>query len=227
MIERAEHERKLQTRPCWSWSGADALNFPERTEGLERLAAMLPAKQSSEEQILAFLVYLRGRFARWLHQDEFGPTRRQQTAALRAVKKSIQALQRQLAKGGFSQREQLDAMLRSGTDRSAPTLERIYEAAADLERYLQISGAPNRKIDWALRIQTCTQTTIAQIQSLDTNADGEILLIALQHSFDPLQMCPPHFGLAETRRWLNAYWNVVDQTLCELNKRRGAEERCH
>ena len=104
-------------------TGADALNFSEQTKGLEPLVAMLPAKQSSDEQILAFLVDLRGRFQRWLHQDEFGPTRRQQAAALRALKKSIQALQRQLAKGAPSQREQLDAILRSGTDGSAPTLK--------------------------------------------------------------------------------------------------------
>jgi hypothetical protein len=225
MIERAERQRKLQTTPCWSWSGVDALNFSERTEDLERLAAMLPAKQSSDEQILAFLVYLRGRFARWLHQDELGPTRGQQTAALRALKKSIQTLQRQLAKGAPSQREQLDAILGNRTDSSVPTLERIYEAAADLERYLQVSDAPNRKIDWAVKIQTCTETAMAQIQCLDTNADGKILLIAILHGFDRLQMCPLHFGLAETEQWLNAYWNVVDQTLCELNERGGADER--
>ena len=71
MIERAEHDRKLQTKPCWSWSGAEALNFSEQTD-LRPLLAMLAAKQSSDDQILAFLVDLRARFQRWLHQDEFG-----------------------------------------------------------------------------------------------------------------------------------------------------------
>jgi hypothetical protein len=31
--------------------------------------------------------------------------------------------------------------------------------------------------------------------------------------------------LADAELWLNAYWNVVDKTLCELNERGGAEER--
>jgi hypothetical protein len=31
--------------------------------------------------------------------------------------------------------------------------------------------------------------------------------------------------LASAEQWLNAYWNVVDKTLCELNERGGAEER--
>ena len=113
MIERAEQNRKFQTKPCWSWSGAEALNFSEQNK-LEPLIAILPAKQSSDEEILAFLVDLRAHFQRWLHQDELGPTRRQQTAALRALKKSLQTLQRQLAEGAPSQREQLDAILRNG-----------------------------------------------------------------------------------------------------------------
>jgi hypothetical protein len=186
---------------------------------------MLGAKQSSDEQILAFLVDLRARFQRWLHQDEFGPTRRQQTAALSALKKSLQTLQRQLAKGVPSQRQQFDATLRSGGDRSAATLERIYEAAGNLERDLRMAGASNRQIDWAVRIKTCAETTMAQGQSLDTNADGEISLTTLQHRFDPLQTCSPDFGLTEVEQWLSAYWTVVDQTLCRLNERGGAEER--
>jgi hypothetical protein len=202
MIERAERERKLQTTPCWTWSGADALNFSEPTEGLERLVAMLPAKQSSDKQILAFLIYLRGRFARWLHQDEFGSTRRQQTAALRALKKSIQTLQRQLAKGGCSQREQLDAILRNGNGRSAPILEWIYEPSSDLERGLRISSAPKRKIDWALKIQTCAMTTIAQSQSLDTNADGKILLTAARYRFDDLR------GLSILANLTSLFWRL-------------------
>ena len=224
MIERPEYQRRLQTKPCWWWSGVETLNFSEQTS-FRQLLAMLPAKQSSDDQILAFLIDLRARFQRWLHQDEFGPTRRQQTAALRALKKSIHTLQQRLAKGAPSQRETLDAVLRSGSDCSAATLERIYEAASDLERDLRISDESNRKIDWAAKIKACAETTMEQGQSLDTNADGEMFPIAIQHEFDPLQPCAPDFGLADAEQWLNTYWNVVDQTLCELNERGGAEER--
>jgi hypothetical protein len=214
----------IQTKLCWSWSGAEALNLSGQAK-LGPLIAILPAKQSSDEEILAFLVDLRAHFQRWLHQDELGPTRRQRTAALRALKKSLQTLQLQLAKGAPSQREQLDGMLRSGNDRSTTTLERIYEAAGDLERYLRISASPNREVHWTSKIQVCAKTTMAQSQSLDTNTDSEILLVAIRHRFDPLQTFAPEFGLADAELWLNAYWNVVDKTLCELNERGGAEER--
>ncbi len=223
MSESAEPERKLQSYPRWSWSGVDTLNFSQKTKDLERLLATLPGKQSADDQILAFLVDLRARFQRWLHQDEFGPTRRQQTAALRALKRSLQTLLRQLAKGAPPHREQLDVMLRSG-DRSVPMLERIYEAAGDLERYLRTLDSLNREVDWASKIQACAETTMAQSQSLDTNADSEILLIAIRHHFDPLQTYPPDFGLADAEQWLNVYWNVVDEALCELNKRHGGDE---
>jgi hypothetical protein len=222
MSERADRDRKFQTKPCWSWSGAERLNFPEQTKGLAQLVAMLPTKGSSDNQILAFLVELRARFQRWLHQDEFGPTRRQQTAAPRAFKKSLQKLQRQLARGARSQRDQLDATLRNGDGRSSLTLERIYEAASDLERYLQISESPNRERDWAIKMQVCAGITIAQSQSLDTNTESEIFLIAIRDKFDLLQTCAPDSGLAGAKQWLNAYRNVVDKKLCELNEGGGA-----
>ena len=51
------------------------------------------------------------------------------------------------------------------------------------------------------------------------------MLCCARHKFDPLQPCAPDFSLADAEQWLNTYWNVVDQTLYGLNKRRGAEER--
>jgi hypothetical protein len=225
MTVRGESDRKLQTKPCWSWSGAEALNFARQTDDLERLVAMLPEKKSSTEEILTFLVDLRARFQRWMHQDEFGPTRRAQTAALRALKKSLQTLQEQLVKGATVQREQLDTTLRARNHLSATVLERLYEGADDLECNLRTSGASGREIDWASRIKCRAEKTMAQSQSLDTNTDGEILPIATQHGFDPHQTYSADFSLAHAERWLNAYWNVVDKALCELNKKRGAEER--
>ena len=62
MIERPEYQRRLQTKPCWWWSGVETLNFSEQTS-LRPLMAMLPAKQSSDDQILALLVDLRARYA--------------------------------------------------------------------------------------------------------------------------------------------------------------------
>ena len=204
MTERGELDRKMKTKPCWSWSGAEALDFARQTDDLERLVAMLPEKKSSTDEILTFLVDLRARFQRWMHQDEFAPTRRQQTAALRALKKSLQTLQRQLAKGAPSQREQLDALLRAGNHLSATVLERLYEGAGDLECDLQTSGASGREIDWPLEIKCGAEKTMAQSQSVDTNADGAILPIAIQHGFVLSQMYPADCGLINDRPVIRA-----------------------
>jgi hypothetical protein len=224
MVERGPDEPKSHTKPRWSWSGAEALNFSEPIHDLERLVAMLPEKKTSDNEILAYVVDLRARFQRWLHQDEFGPTRRQQTAALRALKKSIQTLQRQLTKVTLWQRAQLDALLRNCNDTRVPILDRIYEAASDLENGL-LFGESDRKVDWATKIKACAETMMVQSHLLDTNADSEIFLIAIHHKFDLMQTCRPDFGLAAAEHWLNAYWNIVDKTLCELDERSGAEER--
>jgi hypothetical protein len=72
-----------QAKPCWSWTGVAELGSSGQDAHLRDLVALLPVKKSSDEQIVDYLADLRARFPRWLHQDEFGPNRREQTASLR------------------------------------------------------------------------------------------------------------------------------------------------
>jgi hypothetical protein len=69
-----------QAKPCWSWTGVAELASSGRDAHLRDLVALLPVKKSSDEQIVDYLADLRDRFHRRLHQDEFGPSRKQQTA---------------------------------------------------------------------------------------------------------------------------------------------------
>jgi hypothetical protein len=71
-------------QPRWGWSGVSELKRPDQESHLQQLVAMLPTMKSGEAQVLAQLVELRARFHGWLHQDEFGPRRGEQAAALRA-----------------------------------------------------------------------------------------------------------------------------------------------
>jgi hypothetical protein len=79
----------LQAKPCWFWSGVAELASSGRDAPLRDPVAKLPVKKSSDEQIVDYLADLRDHFHRWLHQDEFGPDRKQQTASLRALMKSF------------------------------------------------------------------------------------------------------------------------------------------
>jgi hypothetical protein len=66
--------------PRSDWTGIEALSFEDDAR-LRDLVAMLPAKRAGDDEIAACLVELRAHFQRWLHQDEFGPTRGRQTKA--------------------------------------------------------------------------------------------------------------------------------------------------
>ena len=84
----------------WNWAGVEVLNVKNEDAHLRQLVAMFPSKSSSDEEIAAYLIGLRARFQRWLHQNEFGPDRRQRTATLRALIESIQRLDKHLNRGG-------------------------------------------------------------------------------------------------------------------------------
>jgi hypothetical protein len=215
----------LQAKPCWFWSGVAELASSGRDAPLRDPVAKLPVKKSSDEQIVDYLADLRDNFHRWLHQDEFGPDRKQQTASLRALMKSFRALQRQLTNGSSLIKKQLDAVLRSRDDRSSEVLQALYESAEDVTCGLRIDGAPQRDAMWAARLQDCVNTLMAQLQAIDTNMESEVFLTAARRRFDLSQATGLDFALADAERWLNNYWNMLVETLSELNKRRGAEER--
>jgi hypothetical protein len=134
-------------------------------------------------------------------------------------------LEKHLIKGPSQAKRRLDAILRSQNDPSNQVLQALYEAAVDVERDLRSAGASNLQVRWAARFQNCTYTLLVQLRSIDTNTDGEIFPIALRRKFDPSQATGPDFGLTDVQQWLHGYWNVVLETLNELSRRRGAQER--
>ncbi len=73
--------------PRWGWSGAAPHVSPVEHE--QRLSSivvdLLPRRQSPVYSLVGELLALGARYARYLHQDEFGPTRAEQIAALRQI----------------------------------------------------------------------------------------------------------------------------------------------
>jgi hypothetical protein len=212
-------------QPRWNWTGVEALVFDSQDSRLRDLLNMLPAKRSNDEEIEAFLVDLRARFQRWLHQDEFGPTRRQQTAGVHALMKAVQTLHRLLAKISPSLKTWFEARPRDRNDPSNTVLEALYEAASDIEHDLRKANAPDSQVSWASRLGDCVYSVMAQSQALDTNADGEIFLIATERKFESSSATGANFRFVDAERWLTDYWNVLFDTLQTLNERRGADER--
>jgi hypothetical protein len=92
MIEKLTENPMVQSEPPWNWTGVDVLNFKNDDARLRQLVAMFPSKRSSDEEIAGYLIDLRARLQRWLHQDEFGPDRGRAGSVRRVPAVEIEAL---------------------------------------------------------------------------------------------------------------------------------------
>jgi hypothetical protein len=172
---------------------------------VDSLAAMLPATKSSRAEVAAQLVELGARFHGWLHQDEFGPRRGEQTAALRVHIKLVCELCQLLAKGSFGCRTKLNAALRNNNDGFSPAVAALGETAALVQSALQIADAPARDIYWISRVRTRAEELLIQIEVLDDNTDGQIAMTAICREFRLSQpLAAKEFGLVDVVSWLNA-----------------------
>jgi hypothetical protein len=62
--------------PRWAWSGVDKLITPTVSDiNMGRIVESLPGCRSTPEEIKSTIQALGARYHRYLHQDEFGPTR--------------------------------------------------------------------------------------------------------------------------------------------------------
>ena len=212
-------------KPCWYWTGVMPLDGMEDDSRLRELVAMLPARKSSDREILGYLVDLCARFRRWMHQDEFGPDRREQTAALRALMKSCRALQKHLLQRSSTFKAPLDATLRARNNPNSLGLEAFYEAAEDIAQEWHSNGASNRDTGWIAQLRDRVHELMMLSQALDTNTGGELFLTAAKRKFDLSQITGLDFRLADAECWLNSYVAMVFETLNGLNTRRGPSER--
>jgi hypothetical protein len=215
-----------QARPTWNWTGVAPLAFEGRDVRLRGLVAkQLPVTKSSQDEIVAYLVDLGARLERWLHQDEFGPTRRQRAAAVNALIRAIQTLQAHFANSPSSLKTQFDAILRDGNNLSNTVLEALFEAAVDLEHSLKGVHALKFHLAWASRLRDCVESLMTLSQVVDTNTDSEIFQTAAVRNFEVLSRIGTDFKFADAERWLNDYRCVLWNTLQTLNACRGPDER--
>jgi hypothetical protein len=160
-----------------------------------------------------------------MHQDEFGPDRGKQTAALRALMKSCRALQKHLLQRSSTFKTPLDATLRARNNPNSLVLEAFYEAAGDVAQEWQINGTPHRDTVWIAQLRDRVYELMVRSQTLDTNTHGELFLTAAKRRFDLSQITGLDFRLADAECWLNSYGTMVFETLNGLNTRRGPSER--
>jgi hypothetical protein len=70
--------------PRWDWSGAQMQRSPPLTDDkLTQIIKLLPTQLLAAKEIKAKIQMLGAKYHRYLHQDEFGPTRAERMSALR------------------------------------------------------------------------------------------------------------------------------------------------
>ena len=206
----------------WGWSGVSKLTRRDQELHVEHLAAMLLGTKSSRGEVVAQLVELRARFHGWLHQDEFGPSRGEQTAALRQLIRSVGKLCELLKKGTPRSRARLDATLRSGS--VGQMAEALSVAITESHSALQHDDASGREILWFSILMAYAEAYLKQSHLVDDATESRIADTALLRHFE-LSRTTKRLSLAEAERWLRGYRDVLDKTLERLKVRRGAQER--
>jgi hypothetical protein len=97
MSTTSTRKRRGTADPRWGWSGvAQIISAQLSTADIERLWAALPDHRSPIEEIRLELGYLGGKYHRYLHQDEFGPSRAERMAGLRELATQFHLLLSQL-----------------------------------------------------------------------------------------------------------------------------------
>jgi hypothetical protein len=219
MSTRSITSRK-SPRPCWGWSGPSKLPQPDQT--FDDVVLLLPSMKSRAEEIVARLNGLRALFHGWLHQDEFGPSRGAQSAALRTHISSVKTLCRLLQKTPSCFRCRLDLAIRNRDDGVHSCLEALEGAAADVGFDAQDHWVNRDDLAWFLRIKNCVAAAVLQFKTLDDSTHGEIVLTAEAHGFEAESSGQLDF--AQMEQWLNGYWKILIETLNSLCDRRGRPE---
>jgi hypothetical protein len=211
-------------QPRWGWSGVSSLPHRDPESLLTLLVAMLPTTKSGDAAVLAYLVDLRARFHGWLHQDEFGPSRGEQTAALRRLLKSVGTLCELLKEGTSQSRRRLDAALLSEADQPSQIAEALSMATSEIEYALRHTGASDRDRLWFSRLKNSAEALQKQLHLVDDTTESQVADTALLRKFE-MSCTTKQLSLAEAERWLQGYRDVLDKTLERLKVRRGAQER--
>ncbi len=176
-----DYSKRGMAEPRWGWSGVAEVIRPQGVEPQLILAAgLLPSLKSSLDSIVAELLDLGARYVRYLHQDEFGPTRAEQIAALRQLREQLDALCSQLNGLPEQLRYQLFLQLAlndqfrqlnikpSGVDLGDESIiELLYEAAVDVHiPVVRPQAAENARLMEAL--VKAAQKTLSLLCSVDT-----------------------------------------------------------
>jgi hypothetical protein len=92
-LRSTRRKSRSTATPRFGWSGVGELITPTISDGdMAGIVESLPDCRSTPEEIKSKIQALGARYHRYLHQDEFGPTRAERMSALRAMQTCVELL---------------------------------------------------------------------------------------------------------------------------------------
>lgn len=239
------HLRKVRAAsrnvsPRWGWSGAAPyVNPVEPEQSLTSVVVgLLPRRQSPVCSLVGELLALGGRYARYLRQDELGPTRAEQIAALQQLSEHLDRLCSDLRSLPAHLRVALGLRLAQderwchensnfGTAFSADSvpLDTLYEAAVEVGDSL-VRAKATRDAKLMESLSEIAKRTWVLLENLDTTTALKVGLDANVRSAalgaEDLPATEPLAVLCSRIEGLRRRFN---QTLSRLRSARGPEPR--
>lgn len=235
MPAKSARKRRGTAAPRSGWSGVARLTPAQLSASDIDLEALLPGHHSPVDQIVLVLCDLGGRYHRYLHQDEFGPTRAERMAALRELLDHLDLLLSrldglpgdlrlrsiQLASTCDSVECEIDPFDAHSSDAAA--VEQVGQAAAEIG--CMVRPAPTAH-DAALvdDLRGAAERTRELISALDTTTAGAVVL---DSKLPPLEIAEGDesdlTGFVIVRARIERLRRRVEQILADLERRKGAE----
>ena len=235
MPAKSARKRRGTAAPRSGWSGVARLTPAQLSASDIDLEALLPGHHSPVDQIVLVLCDLGGRYHRYLHQDEFGPTRAERMAALRELLDHLDLLLSrlgglpgdlrlrsiQLASTGDPVECEIDPFEAHSSDAAA--VEQVGQAAAEIG--CMVRPAPTaHDAELVDDVRGAAERTRELISALDTTTAGAVVL---DSKLPPLEIAEGDesdlTGFVIVRARIERLRRRVEQILADLERRKGAE----
>jgi hypothetical protein len=223
--------------PRWGWSGVHQIIPPLWAEAeLRRVICLLPSRQSSIENIVAELQAIGARYHRYLHQDEFGPTRAERMQALRdllahlgVLSSRLESLPPQLrlvlSDGSLEYRsstEQLDVDPVAFYSTDQAVIDVVSESALNL-RHTLIGVGRIDEANLVGEICAAADAIAPLLWNLDTTTDANVAIDVGSAGPEPTNnSVDPLIAVSAAIRRLSSRFELA---LTHLRRRKGPEAR--
>ena len=236
MPAKSARKRRGTAEPRSGWSGVAILTPAQLSASDIDLEALLPGHHSPVDQIVLMLCDLGGRYHRYLHQDEFGPTRAERMAALREFLDHLDLLLLRLGGLPGDLRLRLSTQLASTCDSveceidpfeahssDAAAVEQVGQAAAEIR--CMVRPAPTaHDAELVDDVRGAAERTRQLLSALDTTTAGAVVL---DSKLPPLEIAEGDesdlTGFVIVRARIERLRRRVEQILDDLERRKGAE----